>query len=138
MARDPFSWADRVSDQGFNDKQNSEQYSRNALLTLFQEEAARQRPYATMPAVLAQAQFDRQNAEQFQIAREQRALANDMALRRYYAENPIPRAGDDPDAAVFGGAATHLDPATGQTGNVFTIGGKTMVRYPDGRVEYLE
>lgn len=136
MARDPFSWADRTADQGFADKQNSDQFARNALLTLFQEEAARQRPYAIMPAVLAQNQYERINAEPFQIAREQRALENDMALRRYYAENPIPRAPDETASAANVGAV-YVDPTTGRSGTTFTIGGRTMVRYEDGSVEYL-
>lgn len=46
----------------------------NMLMALFGEEAARQRPYATMPARLAEAQMDRINAEPF---------AERAAQRRY-------------------------------------------------------
>lgn len=136
MARDPFSWADRTAAQGFADKQNSDQFAQNALMNVFAEEAARQRPYATMPAVLAQAQFDRQNAEQFQIAREQRQLENDMALRRYYAENPIPRAPEVDNSGILGGQ-TYTSPQTGQVGTVKEIAGMKIVTYPDGTQEYL-
>lgn len=136
MARDPYSWAETANAQGFADKQNSDQFAQNALMNIFAEEAARQRPYAVMPAQLAQSQFDRQNAEQFQIAREQRQLANDMELRRYYAENPIPRAPDDAGGVVNG--QTYTNPQSGQVGTVQQIGGLTIISYPDGTQEYLK
>lgn len=136
MATNPYVWADQVGQRGQSDKQNAQNYEQNALMALFSEEAARQRPFATMPADLARANFDRQNALPFEIAREQRALENDMALRRYYAENPIPRATDETTATGPLPTGQYVSP-DGRTGTTFTVGGKQMVRYDDGTVEYL-
>ena len=131
MARDPYSWAATVGEQGQRDKENAQSYANNALMSIFAEEAARQRPFAVMPAALAQAQFDRQNALPFQIAAEQRRLANVMALRRYYAENPIPRAQDE-EAVVADGTVLPDGSIVRKVGNL------TVKEMPDGRKEVLK
>jgi hypothetical protein len=112
MSRDPYSWADQVGRDGQAAITNAQSREQNALMNVFQEEASRQRPFVTMPAELAQAQFNRQNAEPFQIAQEQRQMQNDMAMRRYYAEHPIPRLSTDP-ADATGATAGPVDNGDG-------------------------
>lgn len=131
MARDPYSWAAEVGERGQRDKEQAQLFANNALMNIFAEEASRQRPYAVMPAALAQANFDRQNALPFQIATEQRQLQNQMALRRYYAENPIPRATDEEVAVPDG---TPLPDGS----IVRRVGGLAVKEYPDGRKEVLK
>jgi hypothetical protein len=80
MSRDPYSWADQFAGTGENQLSQSRAQAANMLLSLFSEEAARQRPYVSMPANLAEAQFNRQNAEPFQIRAEQRRYAQNKAL----------------------------------------------------------
>ena len=80
MARDPYSWVDQFANTSANMRSQAEAQKMQALLSLFQEEAMRQRPYVTMPAELAQAQQNRINAEPFDVRAEQRRYANSVAL----------------------------------------------------------
>ena len=80
MASDPHRWAYQFSQnqqQRANQSQNDYQ---NALMAVFGEEAMRQRPYATMPADLAQANFNRQNQLPYELAAEERQM------RRWYEQ----------------------------------------------------
>lgn len=103
MSRDPYSWADQVGRDGQAAITNAQSREQQALMAMFQEEASRQHPYATMPAELAQSEFNRRNAVPYEVAAEQRQLQNQMTMRRYNAENPIPNssaASAAADAAV--------------------------------------
>jgi hypothetical protein len=112
MPRDPYSWADQYSGNAANLLSQSRAHEMQGLLALFAEEGARQRPYVTMPANLAQAEYDRQNAEPYNIRAEQRRYANAKAL-----------IGDR--AAAKGGTATG-GATTDEEGNeVLTIDGVT-------------
>lgn len=132
MATNPYSWAARIGEQGQADKTNAQSWEQNALMQMFQTEAQRQLPYVQMPAQLAQRQYELEMAEPYQIAREQRALADDMALRRYYAENPIPRA-EEEEAPAAGGPVVNPDGSTD-----YVVGGSVFRKYPDGRMEKVQ
>lgn len=80
MARDPYSWVDQFAGNGANQLSQARAHELQGLLALFAEEGARQRPYVTMPAELAQAEYNRQNAEPYDIRAEQRRYANQKAL----------------------------------------------------------
>lgn len=80
MARDPYSWVDQFAGTSSNLLSQARAQEMQGLLALFAEEGARQRPYVTMPAELAQRQQDRINAEPFDIRAEQRRYANQKAL----------------------------------------------------------
>lgn len=103
MASDPYVWARDLAAREAQKLSQRENSADNMLLSVFQEEAARQRPYATMPARLAEAQYDRINAEPFQ----QRA-----AMRRYKTAKAAEAEGDDTSEVLEDGT------------EVITVGGK--------------
>lgn len=90
--------------------------AQQTLLSLFAEEAARQRPYVTMPARLAEAQFDRQNAEPF---------AERAAQRRYRYS----KAGQEEETTGGSGVQT-LEDGT----EILTVGKTQYITTPDGKV----
>lgn len=79
MATNPYAWAQNYASQESQRAGQRESDSTQMLLNLFQEEAARQRPYVTMPARLAEAQQDRINAEPFAERAAQRRYRNSKA-----------------------------------------------------------
>lgn len=86
MAMNPYAWAYQYAQTANQEAENARQRSERALLSLFAEEAARQRPYATMPATLAEAEFNRRNAMPYELAKIRAQTAADLQQRRnYYA-----------------------------------------------------
>lgn len=71
---DPYEWARMYYNQEGQRASQRDSEAQQMLMNIFQEEAARQRPYVTMPARLAEAELDRRNAEPY----NERA-----AMRRY-------------------------------------------------------
>lgn len=65
---DPFEWARMFARDASGMRDASLAHNDNALMNIFREEAARQRPYATMPAELAMRNIDRQNALPYEQA----------------------------------------------------------------------
>lgn len=134
MATDPFSWARSFGDQQAQVAENSRARAQSVLMNLFQEEAARQRPYATMPAELARAEFNRRNELPYTIAAENRRLQNEVQQRRYYNDLALQLA---KDKAAAGLAPTYTGAvpngmAPGSTMNAdgsttVMIGGKPFV-----------
>ena len=72
MATNPYAWAQNLAQQESSRAAQRDNDATQMLLSIFQEEAARQRPYVTMPARLAESQLDRLNAEPFNERAAQR------------------------------------------------------------------
>jgi hypothetical protein len=137
MASDPHRWAMQF---GQNQQQRANQSQgdyQNALMAVFGEEAARQRPYATMPANLAEAQFNRENALPMQLAEEERQLRRwyeqqdyshqqDIEMQQLKAElgtdvNPL-------DALLSGAGGVSSSPTVNADGSTtYMVNGKPIV-----------
>ncbi len=109
MATDPQYWVKQFMQNSANMRAQGEGDAQQALMALFQEEASRQRPYVTMPQRLAEAEYDRRNAEPY----------NERAAQRRYRYSKAGQEGED----TGGGGAT-----VDEDGNeVVIVGGKSYV-----------
>lgn len=84
MATDPFQLLMQFANSQSQAASQERSLAQNALMSVFQEEAARQRPYATMPAELAQQKFAGDNKMQNQMTLID---AKASAKRRYGKKN---------------------------------------------------
>lgn len=98
MATDPFQWADQFTQLASQQAKQSNSQAQQSLLSLFQEEAARQRPYATMPADLAaynqklamQAAYATPSADPYELAEHSHNLKlRELAARHGYTMDEI-------------------------------------------------
>lgn len=134
MASDPHRWAAQFAQNQQQRANQSQSDYMNALMAAFGEEAARQRPYATMPADLAQAEYNRQNMLPYEIAAEDRQfrrwgqmqdreLADQMAIIERKAE--LGQDGNPLDALLGGGSGNQVQ--IGDDGSVtYMINGKPV------------
>lgn len=126
MATNPYAWAATFADTANRRVDQSQADYNQALMAIFQEEALRQRPYATMPAALAQMNFNRQNQLPFDLAAEARALENWKTQRRFQQQLDIEEA-----QAIAGSTGLIPSMTTNPDGSVTTnIGGKDYVLPP--------
>ena len=114
--RDPFSWADQFSTQATQMGQDANRMAQNALLQLFQTEAARQAPYVQLPAELAGANIAGKNKLQQQLA-----LAEGKAdiKRRYGGAGKSMTEKNKDNIGTAGGQ--HLGAVYEQDGNLYQM-----------------
>ncbi|MBU2051500.1 MAG: hypothetical protein KKH61_21325 [Gammaproteobacteria bacterium] len=116
MASDPYAWAQNFAAQEAQRSSQRESTSQQMLMNLFQEEAMRQRPYAQMPARLAEAEFDRRNSEKYNIRSEQRRYRNALALAKAKAGDDVSAEGGSVDAdgneIIVVGGKSYVIPAS--------------------------
>ena len=79
MATDPFQWAANYARDANAAGARDSSYAQQSLLTMFQEEAARQRPYSSLPVDLAK------QRSQYALA-DQNNANSDVRRQRYGAE----------------------------------------------------
>lgn len=133
MASDPHRWAAAFAGQQQQRANQSQGDYQNALMAVFGEEAARQRPYATMPADLAEAQFNRENALPMQLAEE------DRALRRWYEQQDYSHQQDIEMQTLKSQLGTDVNPVdallsgSGQGGVIKNPDGSTTYTLPNGQ-----
>lgn len=131
MASDPHRWAAQFAQNQQQRANQSQGDHMNALMAVFGEEAARQRPYATMPAELAQSNFNRQNQLPYDLASEERLMRRWYEQQDYQQQQEIEllekRAelgADDPLGSLLGGG-TGNQPQVNADGSVtYVVNGK--------------
>lgn len=93
MARDPYGWADQFGTNMQNQANQSSANKLNALMAVFSEEAARQRPMVDLPTQLAAKSAGLQIAEPYNIS-------SDNRQRRYMEENNAMKAASGTQQSV--------------------------------------
>lgn len=122
MAQNPFAFPNQFAQQSAQMAQAGQNAPANALMAIFQEEAARQRPMVQLPIDLAKANF----AGEAQLERQMRGAEQRAQLNRRYsksASGPKSRGGknstDEPTEEELASA----------------LGEETVpIRMPDGEV----
>ena len=70
MATDPYIWAREFANSQYNRANQADSDKMQMLLNVFTEEAARQRPYVTMPAELQKAEALAAIQRRYQVMRD--------------------------------------------------------------------